>query len=193
MPVWLITAWLSIFWVGFAWGQIYKWMDRQGNIYFTDNPSRIPPEYQSKVEVEKTSPPAPLPTPSDDAVKAPPTDAATPGESPSALPLKDRLGRGPDHWQQLAQYWSVQLQQHIQERDRLQQLHDYTRDLANSTRDLSDRGRLEAEIARLEKAIAEANAGIDKAQSMLQTKLPLEAKRLGANPKWLKPPGMTQP
>jgi hypothetical protein len=194
MAVWLmIAAWLSILGVESAWGQIYKWKDRQGNVFFTDNPSRIPPEYRSNVEVERAAPSAPLPTPSDDAAKAPPSRAAASGESPSAPPPKDRLGRGPDYWQQLAQYWSVQLQQHIQERDRLQQLHDYTRPLASSTRDPSDRGRLEAEIARLETAIAEANAGINKAQTMLQTTLPLEARRLGANPEWLKPPVMTQP
>jgi hypothetical protein len=93
----------------------------------------------------------------------------------------------------LARHWSGQLQQQLQERDRLQRLHDFTRALANSTRDASARRRLEAEIIRLEKAVAEITTRINQAQTMLQTTLPLEARRLGANPEWLKPPVMTQP
>ena len=192
MSVWVIATWLSIFWVGFAWGQIYKWTDRQGNIHFTDNPSRIPSEQRSNVEVERATPPAPLPTSSDDAATALPTDAAAAGELPSAPPPKDRLGRGSDYWQQLAQDWFVQLQQHLQERDRLQLLYNYTRHLASSTRDASDRGRIYADSTRLEKAIAETEEQIKVAEAMLYTTLPLEARRLGANPEWLKPPGMTQ-
>ena len=81
MSVWRLAVWLSVFWVGFAWGQIYKWTDRQGNMYLTDDPSRIPAEYRSKVEVERASPPTPLAVPSDDAAPAPPTDATRPGNS----------------------------------------------------------------------------------------------------------------
>src|ERR671925_1199173 len=192
MSVWLIAAWLSIFWVGYAWGEIYKWMDRQGNVHFTDNPSRIPPEYRSQVEVERGSPPAPLPTPSDEAIKAPPIDAAAPGGPPSAPPPKDLLGRGPDYWQQLARHWSDQLQQSFRERDRLQMLYDYTRQIAQSTRDSLDRVRVYADIGRLEKATAEAEQRIKEAETMLHTTLPLEATRLGANLEWLRLPGTAQ-
>jgi Domain of unknown function (DUF4124) len=191
MSVWLVATWLSICWVAFAWGQIYKWMDRQGNMNFTDNPSHIPPEYRSTVEVERTTPPTPLHTPSDDAATTPPTEAAAPGELPPAPPPKDRLGRGPDYWQRSAQRWVVQLQQHLQERDRLQLLYNYTRQLASYTRDNFDRGKVDADSARLEKAIAETEELIKEAETMLHTTLPLEARRLGADPDWLKPPGIT--
>jgi hypothetical protein len=193
MSAWRMAVWLSVFWVGFAWGQIYKWTDRQGTVHLTDNPSRIPPEYRSKVEVEQASPPAPPPASSDDAARPPPTEATTPNEPPAPAPPRDRLGRGPDYWQRLAQQWSAKLQQHIQERDRLQLLYDYTRNLTSYFMwNVFDRGRMYADIARLEKAMAEAEAQIKEAETMLQTTLPLEARRLGANPDWLKPPGTTQ-
>ena len=192
MSVWCIATWLSIFWVGVAWGQIYKWTDRQGDIHFTDNPSRIPSEHRSSVELERATPPPPLPTASDDAALALPTDAAAPGDIPSAPPAKDRLGRGADYWQQLAQHWFVQLQQHLQERDRLQLLYNYTRHVASRTRDASDRGKIYADSTRLERAMAETEEQIKAAEAMLHTTLPLEARRLGANPEWLKPPGTTQ-
>jgi hypothetical protein len=40
--------------------------------------------------------------------------------------------------------------------------------------------------------MADAEAHIIRAETMLRTTLPLEAKRMGANPDWLTPPGMTQ-
>jgi Domain of unknown function (DUF4124) len=188
---WLIALGLSIVWVGLAGGQIYKWVDRQGNVHLTDNPSRIPSAYRSTVEVEQASTPPPLPAPSDDAAKVPPTDA--PSEPPAPAPPRDLLGRGPAYWQRLAQQWSTRLQQHIQERDQLRLMYNYTRNLASSTRDVFDRGRIHADIARLEKAIAEAEVQIQEAETMLGTTLPLEARRLGANPDWLRPPGTTPP
>jgi hypothetical protein len=192
MSVWSIAAWLCVFWVGLACGQIYKWVDRQGNVHFTDNPSRIPPEYQTKVEVETSTPPAPASTGNADATPSQPPEVATPAASPSAPPPKDRLGRGPDYWQQLAQYWSAQLQQLLQQRDQLQRRYDYTRTLAHTTRAVDARGPLEAEVARLEPVIADTDAGINKARTMLQTTLPQEARRLGAQPEWLKPAEMTR-
>ena len=186
-----IAIWLSVFWAGLAWAQIYKWTDAQGTVHLTDNPSRIPPEYRSRVTVEHATAPAPPTNPSNEAT-ATPTDPAAPGEPPSPAPQRDRLGRGSDYWRALAQQWSTQLQQSTRERDRLIPLYRYTRQLADSTRDVWDRGRLEAETTRLEKAIAAVEAQINEAENMLQTTLPLEARQLGADPDWLKTPAVTQ-
>lgn len=194
MPVWLIATWLSLFWVGVAWGQIYKWMDRQGNIHFTDNLtdnlSRIPSEYRPHVEVERATPLAPHPVPSDATASALPTEStsAAPAAIPPAPAPKDLLGRGPDYWQQLAQHWSTRLQQHLQERDRLQLLYNYVHHLRGYIRDNFDRGKIYADSARLEEAIAETEKQIKAAETMLHTTLPLEARQLGANPEWLKLP-----
>jgi hypothetical protein len=88
----------------------------------------------------------------------------------------------------LAQHWRSRLQQHLQERDRLQLLHSYARQVASYTRDTFDRGRIYADINRLAKAIAESEERINEAEAMLSTTLPLEARQLGANPEWLKLP-----
>jgi hypothetical protein len=191
MPVWLIALWLSLSWTGSAWGQIYQWMDRQGHRHFTDNLSRVPSEYRPHVEVERSTPVTPVPAPSDDAASAPPTASAAPAAIPSAPPPQDLLGRGPGYWQQLAQHWNGRLQQHLQERERLQLLYNYTRHVASYTRDNVDRGRIYANSTRLEKAIADAEEQIKEAETMLHTTLPLEARQLGANPEWLKLPPPT--
>jgi hypothetical protein len=45
-----------------AHGEIYKWIDRNGKVHFTDNISAVPPEYRHQVE-EKTSASPPARTP----------------------------------------------------------------------------------------------------------------------------------
>jgi hypothetical protein len=191
MLAWLMVIWLSVCWVEFADGQIYKWIDRQGHVHFTDNPGRIPAEYRANAEVEQAASSNPLASASDVPAQAQPADVAAPSELAGPVPPRDLLGRGPDYWQQLAQHWSTRLQQYMHERDRLQLMYNYTRHLASSTRDVFDRGRIQADIAQLEKAIGEAEAQMQQAETMLGTTLPLEARRLGANPDWLKPPGTT--
>jgi len=192
MLAWLMAIWLSVCWVELAGGQIYKWIDRQGNMHFTDNPSRIPTEYQANVDVEQAAPPNPLASPSDESAQATPADDTASSEPAAPAPARDLLGRGPGYWQQEAQHWTVKLQQSIDERDRLVLMYEYTRNLASSTRHVFDRGRIRADIARLEKAIDETEAQIQQADTMLRSTLPLEARRLGANPEWLKPLGTMQ-
>jgi hypothetical protein len=192
MAIWT-AAWASLFWAGCAWAQIYQWTDRQGSVHFTDNPSHIPAEYRSKVRVERVNPATTPVAPSDDDTKDASTELAAPDALPSSARDRDRLGRGPDYWRAVVRQWSARLQQHVQERERLQLLANYTRQLANGTRDVWDRARLEAEVTRLETALAEMEAHVEEAETMLQTTLPSEAVRLGADPEWLKSPAVTQP
>jgi hypothetical protein len=192
MAIWM-ALWASLFGMGCAWAQIYTWTDRQGGVHFTDNPSHIPAEYRSSARVERVNPATTPVAPHDDATKDASTGLAVPDAPTSSIRNRDRLGRGPDYWRAAAQQWSARLQQHRQERERLQVLANYTRQLANATRDVWDRGRLEAEATRLEAALTEVEAHIKEAETMLQTTLPLEAVQLGADPEWLKPPVVTQP
>ena len=180
MIVLQIAVWLSVLWVGLAGGQVYKWTDRQGTIHFTDNVSHIPPAYRAKAQVQETTPP------SQPDVPAPPRaeSAARP-----PVPSQDQLGRGADYWQRLVKEWSGQLRQSMLDRDRLQLLYDRLRAVADNTRDVWERGRLEAQITQLQQSIVEVDKRIQGAQVMLQTTLPAEARRFGADPDWLKDSG----
>jgi hypothetical protein len=195
MTVVQILCWSTVLGASLAWGQIYRWTDRQGAVHFTDDPSRIPPEQRPRATVYRPSPPAapaPPATPGEDAAKA--LEAVSPpGRPQGPAQPRDRLGRGPEFWRAQARKWSDDLRRHLAERDRLRLLYDYTRSLANSTRDVWARGRLEAEIERLGQALAEVDRRIEQAQTMLQTTLPLEAAQLGADPAWLKEPTPPSP
>ena len=180
----------TMLWAGLVWGQIYRWTDGAGQVHFTDNPSRIPPEYRANTTVYSvTTPTTPeAPTPSGEEAKAPAPLSAPPDQPQAAAGPRDRLGRGPEYWQARARQWITELQRHTAERDRLQLLYNYTRDLAHATRDVWDRGRLEAEVERLGRALADVEQRIVQARNMLHTTLPLEAIQLGANPEWLNEP-----
>ena len=64
-----------------AHAKIYKWTDREGKVYFTDNIEAVPPEYRDQVE-EKTSTPPPARLPE------------TPGGPPSVGPSSQDASTG---------------------------------------------------------------------------------------------------
>jgi hypothetical protein len=82
-------------------------------------------------------------------------------------------------------------QPHLQEHDRVRPLHTSTRQLAGDTRDNFGRGKTSADGTRLGKAIATTGEQINEAETIPHMTLPREARRLGATPEWLRPPGMT--
>jgi hypothetical protein len=47
--VFLIGSWMAL---PLAQAQVYKWTDQEGTIHFVDDRSKIPPEYQDKIEKE---------------------------------------------------------------------------------------------------------------------------------------------
>ena len=57
---------------------IYTWVDRDGQVHFTDEYALVPPEYRDRVESRPSSPPAALPTP--------PPSKASPKKKPSKPP-----------------------------------------------------------------------------------------------------------
>jgi clan AA aspartic protease (TIGR02281 family) len=62
--------------------QIYKWVDRDGRVHFTDTTAGIPPEYRHRIEEKTSSTPAPPsepvpPRPTPERLSIAPTPAAT--------------------------------------------------------------------------------------------------------------------
>jgi hypothetical protein len=64
---------LPVFVCGFAGegaAEIYKWLDRDGQVHFTDDYSVVPPEYRDSVQSRPSSPPTDLPPPPASAAKS---------------------------------------------------------------------------------------------------------------------------
>jgi micrococcal nuclease len=78
---------LPVFVCGFAGegaAEIYKWLDRDGQVHFTDDYSVVPPEYRDGVQSRPSSPPTDLPLPPASAAK-PKKGRNTKGPSPRLL------------------------------------------------------------------------------------------------------------
>ncbi len=101
-------------------------------------------------------------------------------------PQTDRLGRGREYWQKRAAEWSTEMLNRALEYERLRHMYDQTVAIFQNTRDRREAGRLLAEVERLDKALAGAEDRLQEAREMVETTLPTEARRAGADPEWLR-------
>jgi micrococcal nuclease len=71
--------------------EIYHWVDRDGQVHFTDDYSSVPPEYRDRVQSRPSSPPAESPPPP---TSSGTSKAAKPSRpSPLRLPSPGRLAK----------------------------------------------------------------------------------------------------
>jgi Domain of unknown function (DUF4124) len=78
----LIFATLAILVCGLAGevtAEIYTWVDREGQVHFTDNYAIVPPDYRDRVQSRPSSPPSALPPP----------------PAPAEIPKKEKLSKSP--------------------------------------------------------------------------------------------------
>jgi hypothetical protein len=77
-----------------AWATVYKWVDERGTVHFSDDLSKVPPDYRNKVEevnITKTGPSIPSQVPSEKtAVSVQSVEAAT--QAPSIAQTLIREG-----------------------------------------------------------------------------------------------------
>jgi micrococcal nuclease len=88
MPVWgfrlACLALLLLMYGGWAGAEIYTWVDRDGQVHFTDDASLIPPEYRDRAQTRPSSPPSESPSPPATSKKSDKHQRAKP-PSPSRL------------------------------------------------------------------------------------------------------------
>jgi micrococcal nuclease len=78
----IILAMLVILVCGLAGevtAEIYTWVDREGQVHFTDNYAIVPPDYRDRVQSRPSSSPSALPPP----------------PAPAEIPKQDKLSRSP--------------------------------------------------------------------------------------------------
>ena len=80
---------------------IYKWVDKDGSVNFTDDLSKVPPEYRDQVKTEEVtdSEKTQTPTPA-------PASVQKTGEE-----KRDAQGRGEEYWRETVRPWKKQLKQ----------------------------------------------------------------------------------
>jgi wobble nucleotide-excising tRNase len=159
---------------------IYKWVDKEGVINFTDDYDKVPPLYRDRVQKEER----------EDVQKAGP-----PALSSQTPPTKreevktDIYGRDEAWWREKVQPWKDRLNEATENYETAQQIFTkkaeelsktnfYGRSRSQTKWDVMELDRLNEEKKKYEAQINEAN-------EMLK-KLSQEAEESKANPDWLK-------
>jgi hypothetical protein len=90
----VLAACLLLLSASFARAEFYRWVDKDGKEFFTNERKQVPEEYQSTVTVVK---------PDESRVSVGQRPAATGKPSASLKDHKDKYGKGEEHWHKRAE------------------------------------------------------------------------------------------
>ncbi len=158
-------------------GTVYKWVDKDGSVNFTDDYTKIPAEYRDRIEAEEMP-----------AFQGKETPAPVPGPTQKVEERKkeDTYGRGEEYWRSRVLPWKKQLK-------------EATENYESATRRMNERleqqsGKLlsptqwnmnQAEHKQVLEERARYEAQMKEANEMLG-KIAKEAEEAKADPEWLK-------
>ncbi|OGW27931.1 MAG: hypothetical protein A2X56_08155 [Nitrospirae bacterium GWC2_57_13] len=154
-----------------ARANFYSWVDRDGNQFYTNDPSKIPPEYRSRVSTVE---------PDAGRVNVGGTAAPAAGPRPAVAEHKDKYGKGERWW-----------------RDRASNLRRELRDLQDDydlvlkqERELREKQKGQKKKKGSETQLAKKKAQLEKkmkqSRRKLEVDLPEEARRAEAYPGWIR-------
>ena len=154
---------------------IYKWVDKNGVVNFTDDYEKVPPLYRNQVQEEEREEVQKLPPPPTSPQTPPPKEEET---------VKDIYGRDEAWWQDRVRPWKEQL------KDTNENLEKAQKKFAEKTvemgrKGLVSRARYQAEAEKYNEEKMKYEAQIAEANEMLE-KFSKEAQEAKANPDWLK-------
>jgi len=155
---------------------IYKWVDKSGSVNFTDDLSKVPPEYRDQIQIEETRDVEKTQTPS----PAPASVRKTEEEK------RDAHGRGEEYWRETVRPWKKQLEEATEAYEntnrKIDDTHESLRGRYLSKTQYNFR-RIDVENLMQERGTYEAK--MKEANEML-AKIAKEAEEAKADPAWLK-------
>ena len=157
---------------------VYKWVDKEGVVNFTDDLSKVPPSYRNRVEKEERKDVKEKVTPQ-------PPQAATPGNEQEEIKT-DIYGRDESWWQEKVRPWKGRLKEATEKYEAVQKRYTDKSDEL-SRRRFGSPTQYKMNIIELDKIREEKEkyqAQISEANEMLE-KLSKEAKESKADPAWL--------
>lgn len=166
-----LTIIIVAFSVSSASADFYRWVDRDGKEFFTNEPQKIPVEYRSSAEKVKTDE-------SRVSVENKPTSRSI--TASSARDHKDKYGRGESYWRKRAMDLRYKLRDKEDERAAvLKEINGQDQNQADLRRPKKKRANLEKKLAKIDKDIA-------KTRRKLEVDLPEEARKADAYPGWIR-------
>ena len=155
-----------------ARAEFYRWVDREGHEFFTNDRKQIPQEYQGQATVVK---------PDDRRVSV--SEKPLPsGRKAAPVPEhKDKNGHGEEYWHKQAAGLRSKLRKQQDDYDLvLKQIDDYDRKAKSGT------GNKKKSKSNLEKKKQKLEQDIARTRQSLEVDLPEEARRADAYPGWLR-------
>jgi hypothetical protein len=172
----LIT--ILIFWVfvSMAYGDIYKWVDKDGVVNFTDDPTNIPRQYRNRIEKGEKEDSQEVEAPTRGSV----SHAKREGQR------ADLYGMGEDYWRAKVQPWKNQLKEATENCERLNQnIDDKIMEQGGKLLSPTQYEMKRAEIAQLNDERSKCEVQTREAKEMLD-KIAEEAEEAKADPQWVK-------
>ena len=157
---------------------MYKWVDKDGVVNFTDDLSKVPPSYRNRVETEEKKDVK-------EKVTLPPPKAATPGDEQDEIKT-DIYGRDESWWREKVRPWKEKLKEASEKYEAAQKRYTEKSDEL-SRRRFGSPTQYKINIIELDKTREEKEkyqAQISEANEMLE-KLSKEAQESKADPAWL--------
>lgn len=155
---------------------IYKWVDKEGVVNFTDDLSKVPPSYRDRVEVETRK--------EVQEEKAPLSTKTITPISKKDETVTDIYGRDEAWWRDKVNPWKEKLKEATESLEKAQkQFADKTVEMGR--KGLVSHARYQAEADKYYEEKKKYEAQIAEANEMLE-KLSKEADESKANPDWLK-------
>ena len=159
----------------FSVSQVYRWIDEQGNVHFTDDITQIPGKYRSKSEkrqVDETT-----------VIEKERTDVRS---SKKEAGEKDRLGRGEEYWRGRIEEARTKLRTLEEKADDLRVKYNELTEKINSSRSSVERSNLRKQRDEIKVEIDQIRASINETKDLIEKKLPEEAELYKAKPEWVK-------
>jgi len=169
---------LFVFSVSAYSATIYKWVDKEGVVNFTDDLSKVPPSYRNEAEKEERKDVK-------EGVIPPPPQAATRENEPEEIKT-DIYGRDETWWREKVRPWKERLKEATEKYDTAQKKYAEKSDELSRRRfgsptqykmNIIELDKLKEEKDKYEAQVSEANEMLDK--------LSKEAKETKADPAWL--------
>jgi hypothetical protein len=155
-----------------AWADFYRYVDKDGTEFFTNDLKKVPQEYRDRATVVK---------PDEGRVSVGEKSAATSKSSVIAKEHRDKYGRGEEYWHKKAANLRLKLRDQQDEYDLvLKQMSDQDQKPKKLTsKKKKSRSSLEKKQMKLEKDMA-------KTRRQLEVDLPEEARKADAYPGWIR-------
>ena len=156
---------------------IYKWVDKEGVTNFTDDFTKIPPQYRDKVQTEEREDPP--------SAGGRPAPASPPQKSEEIR--RDGFGLGEDYWRDRARPWNTQLKEATVNLENVnQKIVEKSETISRKYWSPTQYKMNMVELDRLKEERAKYQAQIDEAREKLN-RLTREAEDAKADPAWLNP------